>query len=191
MLNPYKIAAAALMMLVGLTQGCLILGQDDKPEGYTECGDFFAPVGEKNYCQPGQYCDDPTFSECRAGCFSNENCAEDQRCVKADGTQIGSCQATIKRPASEPRNTDASGNTVSSTMGVTRCGDNPDRISTCQPGQYCYNSYFARCEPGCLSDLNCASEQLCVKDPGKNVGTCQRGSRDQANAQTSSNNWPE
>lgn len=102
-------AVAMLAMALGAAPGCVFI--DEGPfgasqadeQGYTECGDFFADPGDHIYCQPGQYCVDPTFSECEAGCLSNENCAEDQRCVKGDGYDIGTCQAKIKRPASQPR----------------------------------------------------------------------------------------
>lgn len=172
-----KRAALGLVMVAGLAQGCLVFGQDDVKQGYTECGDFFADIGDHIYCQPGTYCADSTFSECKMGCTSNENCAEDQRCVKADGTQLGACQATIKRPATEPRNGATSG---SARDGETRCGDG-DRMRTCPANQYCSNAYFGLCDAGCVSDANCASEQLCVKAAGRNNGTCQRGDRNAAN----------
>ncbi|MEC9442972.1 MAG: hypothetical protein VYE40_17900 [Myxococcota bacterium] len=96
------ILGALAMMWVG--QGCIIdLAPEADEPGYTQCGDFLADPGQKNYCQPGQYCEDPTFSECIEGCLSNENCADDQRCVKSDGQNVGTCQAEIKRPASNPR----------------------------------------------------------------------------------------
>lgn len=43
--------------------------------------------------------------------------------------------------------------------------------STCQAGQYCQDDAF--CEPGCTSDLNCASNEFCEKD-GEAVGVCAR-----------------
>jgi hypothetical protein len=60
--------------------------------------------------------------------------------------------------------------------GYTHCGDffavgqNPNQ---CQPGSYCSNATFSKCTPGCLSDQNCSSEQVCVKQPGLATGTCQ------------------
>lgn len=168
-----KAMAGALVLSV-LASGCLVFNEGpllgNSPEqGYTECGDFLADPGEDILCPPGRYCEDPTFSECVDGCLSNENCAEDQRCVKADGKQIGSCQAEIKRPASEPRGDRES----SRPAGFTTCGEGSD-AATCQPGQYCDNAYFSLCDEGCLSDLNCGDEQLCIKEQGENVGTCQR-----------------
>lgn len=165
--------AAGLGAVMILGSGCLVLGDDilndEKEQGFTECGDFLADLGDNIYCQPGQYCDDPTFSECLEGCLSNENCAEDQRCVKADGDQVGSCQAEIKRPASNPRNTGVS-------EGLTECGTQvgSNEANYCQPNQYCKNASFARCELGCLSDSNCAEEQECVKADGEDIGSCQR-----------------
>ncbi len=96
---------AAAVGLMGMT-GCVVIEGDDEQDrqGYTECGDFLAPSDKDyNWCPPGQYCADPTFSECISGCLSNENCAEDQRCIKADGDNVGTCQNEIKRPASNPR----------------------------------------------------------------------------------------
>lgn len=172
------------LALLGVTMGlqaCLFGGGplfgDGPEQGYTECGDFLADPGEDILCQPGQYCDDPTFSECADGCLSNENCADDQRCVKADGTQIGSCQAEVKRPASEPRN--GAGDVVegsdamSGLHGFTYCGEGAEQIS-CHPGQYCSSPRYGYCTKGCLSDLNCGDEQLCVKEDGHDEGSCQR-----------------
>jgi hypothetical protein len=89
--------------LVALSPACIMLDSDSGRQGYTECGDFLASSPfEKNYCQPGQYCFDATWSDCRPGCTSNQNCAEDQRCVKADGENLGTCQ-NAKRPATNPR----------------------------------------------------------------------------------------
>ena len=99
-----SVLGSVLLVAVTSSVGCIIDIPLEEPEqGYTECGDFLAPHGDMNMCQPGQYCEDPTFSDCVEGCLSNVNCAEDQRCVKADGTNIGTCQAEIKRPASNPR----------------------------------------------------------------------------------------
>ncbi len=172
------------LALVGMTlglQGCLVFGDgpllgNEPEQGYTECGDFLADPGQDILCPPGQYCDDPIFSACADGCLSNENCADDQRCVKADGTQVGSCQAEIKRPASEPRDgkSGAAGDTSSSSrIGFTYCGEGSNQIM-CHPGQFCYNPRYGYCDEGCLSDLNCGEEQECVKAAGENEGTCQR-----------------
>ena len=49
--------------------------------------------------------------------------------------------------------------------GSTTCG-----VQTCQAGQYCLN---LACVPGCLSNQNCASDQVCGGlEDGKPVGTC-------------------
>lgn len=53
----------------------------------------------------------------------------------------------------------------SSDRGSTSCG-----IQTCQAGQYCLN---LACVPGCLSNGNCASDQVCGGlEDGQTVGTC-------------------
>ena len=170
---------SALLISALIAPGCVALGDGPlfgtEDQGYTECGDFFADPGEDVMCPPGRYCDDPTFSECADGCLSNDNCAEDQRCVKADGTQVGACQAEIKRPASTPRDGKPSATPGESTSprGFVSCGEGYNEI-TCHPGQYCANPDYGRCAKGCLSDLNCGSEQICDKLPGENLGTCQR-----------------
>ncbi|MBU8894503.1 hypothetical protein DRW03_08275 [Corallococcus sp. H22C18031201] len=55
--------------------------------GYTECGDFVSDEP----CQPGQYCVDATFNTCEPGCTSDENCADNQECVKEYGDFVGNC----------------------------------------------------------------------------------------------------
>lgn len=49
------------------------------------------------------------------------------------------------------------------TQGFTECN-----LMTCQPGQYC----GLGCANGCLSDVNCACNQVCDKLAGQDVGTC-------------------
>ena len=60
--------------------------------------------------------------------------------------------------------------------GYTTCGDffaPGNGVNQCQPGSYCSNATFSQCTPGCLSDQNCSSEQVCQKHPGQPTGTCQ------------------
>jgi hypothetical protein len=150
-----------------LSPACLI-SDDGEDQGYTECGDFLSGgVFESNYCQPGQYCVDPTFSECADGCLSNENCAEDQRCVKGDGTNLGTCQNAVKHPATQPRMEQTTEG------GVTPCGTSFGQAISCQPGQFCADQRISSCELGCLSDFNCADSQLCIKQDGEDIGSCQ------------------
>ena len=56
------------------------------PRGFTQCGDLAE-------CQPGQYCEDPVFSTCMAGCLSDVNCSDEQRCIKEPGESVGDCQS--------------------------------------------------------------------------------------------------
>jgi hypothetical protein len=51
--------------------------------------------------------------------------------------------------------------------GFTTCGLGSVK---CQPGQYCDD--FQQCQNGCLSDVNCACNQVCSKPAGVNEGTC-------------------
>jgi hypothetical protein len=142
-----------------LAPGCLIIDQtggEEMSRGYNECGDFGADGTV--YCQPGEYCEDPTFSDCKPGCLSNENCAEDQRCVKSDGRQVGACQNKGKQERER--------------SGVVQCGEFAGETQYCQPGQYCEDATFSDCEPGCLGDYNCPPEEICFKAMGEDVGSC-------------------
>lgn len=61
-----------------------------------------------------------------------------------------------------------------SANGVTPCGDFPDfEPKSCQAGQYCADEKISDCQPGCLSNTNCADNQVCEKAAGADVGTCQ------------------
>lgn len=64
-------------------------GSGGDSEGTTPCGMF---GDEAVSCPPGQYCADSVLSMCENGCLSNENCASDQTCEKADGEDVGTCQ---------------------------------------------------------------------------------------------------
>lgn len=54
-------------------------------------------------------------------------------------------------------------------QGFTECGG-----VTCQPGQYCVDSRFDDCQPGCTSDVNCAENQSCQDPDFFNVGVCRQ-----------------
>ncbi|WP_226994323.1 hypothetical protein [Myxococcus hansupus] len=56
-------------------------------------------------------------------------------------------------------------------QGYTDCGSFLD-AEPCHPGQYCAESTLSRCELGCTSDENCARNQSCVKESGRQVGIC-------------------
>lgn len=77
-----------LVFTLGLLVGC---SSDTRPRGFTDCGDF--PDGPVE-CQPGQYCVDPTFSECQPGCTSDVNCADGQTCEKMGADPVGNCVNT-------------------------------------------------------------------------------------------------
>ncbi len=87
------LAAALAVVSAGLLSGCFFLdepgaGRGSDVRGYTDCGTFFG--GET--CQPGQYCVDPSWSECANGCLSDVNCASNQMCFKDSGRQVGVCE---------------------------------------------------------------------------------------------------
>jgi hypothetical protein len=56
--------------------------------------------------------------------------------------------------------------------GYTDCGSFLGGGS-CAPGQYCTDSTFSECAIGCLSDVNCASNQYCYKSSDYQVGICE------------------
>lgn len=55
--------------------------------------------------------------------------------------------------------------------GVTPCGTFGGSAKSCQAGQYCSDETLSKCDSGCLSNTNCASDQTCKKGDG-NVGNC-------------------
>ena len=64
--------------------------------------------------------------------------------------------------------------TTQSPNGVTPCGSHPDnQPNSCAAGQYCADEIFSECVNGCLSNSNCADDQICVKDVGVEAGSCQ------------------
>jgi hypothetical protein len=59
-----------------------------------------------------------------------------------------------------------------SIRGYTECGSFLGGES-CAPGQYCSDATFSECANGCLSDVNCASNQYCYKTSNQHVGICE------------------
>ncbi len=51
--------------------------------------------------------------------------------------------------------------------GYTECG-----TIKCSPGQFCDDPRFSACLNGCLSNVNCASDQECKKAAGNTDGSC-------------------
>jgi len=60
---------------------------------------------------------------------------------------------------------------ASAARGFTDCGDMAFNGQTCQPGQYCSEPDFGQCSNGCLSDVNCADNQVCDLSSGS-PGVC-------------------
>ena len=153
-LSQLALAALALQF----STACLILdglSEEDRP-GYTACGDFLSDGTV--YCAPGSYCEDPTFSECLPGCLSNDNCNDEQRCIKSDGDNLGTCQHPKNRPDSP--------------SGATPCGNFGGDEATCAPGTYCEDITFSNCEPGCVSSANCGPNAFCDVPADDPVGIC-------------------
>lgn len=57
--------------------------------------------------------------------------------------------------------------------GYTSCGDFAGDDKVCQPGQFCADEMWSECEIGCLSDVNCASNQVCVLTRTREPGYCE------------------
>lgn len=53
--------------------------------------------------------------------------------------------------------------------GQTDCSG----VTTCNAGQYCDDSGFPTCVPGCTSDLNCGPNEVCARPVGEPIGACQ------------------
>ena len=132
-------------------------------QGYTPCNDYPNPTYGV-ICHPNQYCGSQSMGWCFRGCLSEDNCTENQVCVK-DGRDVGTC---ISHEEYEVR----TGQTELD-PGFTSCGNpSSSRHSICQPGQYCADSTWGHCYLGCLSELNCTENQFCEKEPGEHLGIC-------------------
>lgn len=46
-------------------------------------------------------------------------------------------------------------------------------VTTCNAGQYCDDSGFPTCTPGCTSDSNCGANEFCARPVGEPIGACQ------------------
>jgi hypothetical protein len=134
-------------------------------QGYTPCNDFPEPR-RGVICHPNQYCAGQHLAFCASGCLSEDNCTEEQVCVKQSGYNVGSC---VSRESLEWRR-----NTDDLDPGYTACGDptNERRFSICHPNQYCDSDTLGICSLGCLSEYNCTERQYCDKYPGDHVGAC-------------------
>ncbi len=57
--------------------------------------------------------------------------------------------------------------------GQTECGNCTGSTNMCQAGQYCEDAILCICTEGCLSNTNCASDQVCNTAAGywENVGS--------------------
>lgn len=135
-------------------------------QGYTPCNDFPDP-SRGVICHPSQYCSSQILSICHNGCLSQDNCSHEQFCLKTGSERVGTCvdHATYEE---RRRGEDLE-------PGYTACGDpdSPSRFAICHPSQYCSSDYFGQCSGGCLSEHNCTELQVCIKEAGENVGTCQ------------------
>jgi hypothetical protein len=61
-----------------------------------------------------------------------------------------------------------------------RTGVTDDGCGQCAAGQYCDESDFLTCKPGCTSDANCGETEQCIRCGSAAVGTCQSCSRTEA-----------
>lgn len=67
---------------------------------------------------------------------------------------------------------DESGDPRERIRGYTYCGEFTFEEVWCSPGQYCEDTTFSECGFGCLSDVNCASNQFCDVPGQGELGTC-------------------
>lgn len=82
-----------LPLLLAPLAGCEFVEEDiaqlSDARGFTNCGYRY---GEDTICQPGQFCEDPTFGDCDIGCLSDVNCASNQECVVTVPGEPGYCR---------------------------------------------------------------------------------------------------
>lgn len=112
--------------------------------GITPCGNFPDQVAKS--CQASQYCQDEGFSKCAAGCLSDNNCTENQTCIKAGGANEGTCQ------------TKSTGGGGSGTGGATG-------------GSACDGTAFADACKLCSLSPMCADPNFC-KQLGEPCASC-------------------
>lgn len=73
--------------------------------------------------------------------------------------------------------------------GRTECGSNFSKeVVYCEANHYCADQVFSDCVLGCASNNNCASGQVCVKESGQDIGSCQSGQTAPDTNNTNSNN---
>lgn len=167
-MSPRNILLYCLLLFFAAACGEMV--GDDSPDrlaqGYTPCGDY----PDQTYgvvCHPNQYCLSHSMGWCSSGCLSNDNCAEEQTCVKKGSQNVGTCLA--------PEETTGLSQSGELEPGYTLCGTSSDSRKTvvCHPSQYCDSDYWGTCSMGCLSEYNCTDTQICIKEEGENIGTCQ------------------
>ena len=157
---------ASLAFSVGCGE---MLYHDDAPQrlapGYTPCGDYPDQTNGV-ICHPNQYCLSHSMAWCGSGCLSDDNCTEEQHCVKRGDRDVGTCQSTDIVDDEERE----------LLPGYTVCGDDPDsrKTITCHPNHYCSSQYWGECSLGCVSEYNCTDNQICVKSEGDGVGHCEQ-----------------
>lgn len=55
-----------------------------------------------------------------------------------------------------------------------RLGQSKCSAKTCNAGQYCDDTGFPTCTPGCTSDDNCSENEYCKRSSGAAIGVCTR-----------------
>ncbi len=55
-----------------------------------------------------------------------------------------------------------------------RLGQSKCSAKTCNAGQYCDDTGFPTCTPGCTSDDNCSENEYCKRSSGSAIGVCTR-----------------
>jgi hypothetical protein len=114
-------------------------------------------------CGPGQYCDDRSRGgECRPGCTSDANCGAQDTCVRVGDAVIGRCEPCR----------DQTRRARDVCVSTQRSGSTPCFPGRCGAGQYCVGEGLSHCEPGCVSNENCAPTERCERASDSPLGVC-------------------
>ncbi|MGC4115015.1 MAG: hypothetical protein QM765_10475 [Myxococcales bacterium] len=161
-----RAALPSLLLLLscgsGLVSQAYSLDGGRPGNGRTACGE--------EVCEPGQYCQDPTYGMCWQGCASDENCARGQKCHHTAADPRGTCGAP---GASDGDICTQAGTKCDGNVLVCYYGDVTDTAGTCRLscswsfdcGQAGYINYDC-CQIAGLSALACVPSTIAT-------GSCQ------------------
>lgn len=150
-------------------------GSGSGPENCGKSGRTGATHCPYNDCSAGTYCKEKDLADytCVAGCTSDENCGESERCVKCNADAVGTCQSCSKsdadvcKPAMCERDTTFDQSCSTPGAKAYSCPSNlepPASLGTCK------NEQVAWCCGGdvsanpCMRD-NTFDDQFCFMSP--------------------------